>query len=98
MRWNCQRPADRTGLAIGLSLCGRGDAEPGIRLISATRQMWHVAGVGVGEEPFMQAVLGRVEKNAEAALGEDGYEAAVSAGEALTRDEVIALGLSIAPD
>jgi hypothetical protein len=28
----------------------------------------------------------------------DGYVAAVNAGEALTRDEAIALGLSIAPD
>jgi hypothetical protein len=89
--WDCL-------FTIGLSLCGRGDPEPGIRLISATRQMWHVAGVSVGEEPFMQAVRGRVEKGARAALGDDGYETAVSAGEALTRDEAIALGLSIAPD
>ncbi len=88
--WDCL-------FTIGLSLCGRGDPEPGIRLISATRQMWHVAGVGVGDEPFMQAVLGRVEKSARTALG-DGYVAAVKAGEAMTRDEAIALGLSVAPD
>jgi hypothetical protein len=60
--------------------------------------MWQVAGVGVGEEPFMQAVLGRVEKSAQTALGDNDFEAAVGAGEALTRDEAIALGLSIAPD
>jgi hypothetical protein len=60
--------------------------------------MWHAAGVGVAEEPFTQAVVGRVEKSARAALGDDGYEAAVEAGEALTRDEAIALGLGITPD
>jgi hypothetical protein len=83
---------------IGLSLCGRGDAAAGIRLVSATHLMWHRSGVGVAEEPFSQALLGRVEKSARAALGVDGYRAAVNAGEALTRDEAIALGLSIAPD
>lgn len=79
---------------IGLSLCGRGEVGPGIRLVSATRHMWRVAGVGVPEEPFMQAVVGRVDTSARTASG-DGYEAAVKAGEALTRDEAIALGLSV---
>ena len=81
---------------IGLSLCGSGDADSGIRLVSATRQMWHVAGVGVAEEPFEQAVFSRVEKSARTTLGA-AYEAAVAAGEALTRDQAIALGLSITP-
>jgi len=88
--WDCL-------FTIGLSLCGRGEAGPGIRLVSATRQMWHVAGVGVNEEPFMRSVFAGVQAIARAALG-DGYEAAVHAGEALTRDEAIALGVSIAPD
>ena len=88
--WDCL-------FTIGLSLCGRGDAESGIRLVSATRNMWHLAAVGVAEEPFMQSVFGRVEKIARTALGDDGYRAAVNAGEALTRDEAIALGLSITP-
>lgn len=88
--WDCL-------FTIGLSLCGRGDTESGIRLVSATRQMWRVAGVGVTEEDLSQAIHGRVEKGARTALGDDGYEAAVSAGEALTRDQAIALGLSITP-
>jgi len=82
---------------IGLSMCGRGDAESGIPLVSATRNMWRVAGVGVTEEPFEQAIHGRVEKSARTALGDDGFEVAVKAGEALTRDQAIALGLSITP-
>ena len=89
--WDCL-------FAIGLSVCRRGDAEPGISLVSATRHMWHVSGVGVAEEPLTQALFGRVEKDARIALGDVGYEDAVSAGEALPRDEAIALGLSIAPD
>ena len=83
---------------IGFSLCGRGDVEPGLRLVSATRQMWRLAGVSVGEELLEQTLFDRVEKSARTALGDDGYEAAVNAGEALTRDEAMALGLSIAPD
>ena len=101
-----RRPANETQIAvvwdclftIGLSLCGRGDGGSGISLVSATQHMWQVSGVAVAEDPSVQAALGRVEKGARAALGDDGYEAAVNAGEALTRDEAIALGLSIAPD
>jgi len=88
--WDCL-------FTIGLSLCGRGDAGTGIRLVAAVRSMWRVSGVGVAEEPFAQAILGRVENSARTALGDDGYEAAVSTGEALTRDEAVALGLGIAP-
>jgi predicted ATPase len=83
---------------IGVSLCGRGDPAPGISLISATCQMWRAAGVAVAEQALTQALLDRAEKSARTALGDDGYEAAVKAGEALTRDEAIALGLSIAPN
>jgi len=36
--------------AIGLSVCARGDAGSGISLVSATRHMWQVSGVGVAEE------------------------------------------------
>ena len=81
---------------IGLSLCGRGDAGSGISLVSAARRMYRED--GVAEEAFAQAVLGRIEKSARAALGDEGYEAAVRSGEALTRDEAIELALSITPD
>lgn len=89
--WDCL-------FGIGLALCERGDVASGTRLVSATCQMWRVAGVGVAEQPSTRALRDRVEKSARAALGDDGYEAAVKAGEALTRDEAMALGLSIAPD
>jgi hypothetical protein len=91
MVWDCL-------FTIGVSQCGRGDDGSGISLVATARRLYHVSGVGVAEEPFAQAVLGRAEKSARTALGDDGYEAAVNAGEALTRDEAIALGLSIAPD
>lgn len=83
---------------IGLSQCGRGDAASGMSLISAAVRVYHVSGVGVTEEPFFQALLGRVEKDARAALGDEGYEAAVRGGEALERDEAIELGLSVTTD
>jgi hypothetical protein len=51
----------------------------------------------VTEEPFERTVFGRVEKSARMALGDDGHETAVNAGEALARDQAIALGLSITP-
>jgi predicted ATPase/class 3 adenylate cyclase len=89
--WDCL-------FSIGLSLCMSSDVVSGISLVSATRQMWHLAGVGVAEEPATQAMFNRVEESARTALGDDAYQAAVTAGEALTRDEAIALGLSIAPD
>ncbi|HLX32034.1 MAG TPA: AAA family ATPase [Gaiellaceae bacterium] len=83
---------------VGLSLCGRDDPATGISLISATLQMWRVAGVTMAEEPFTQTLLSRAEKSARTVLGDDGYEAAVRAGEALTRDEAMELGLSVVPD
>ena len=83
---------------MGLALCERGDPETGIRFISATCQMWRIAGVSVAEQPLTVAFRSRAEKSARAVLGDDGYEAAVKAGEALTRDEAMALGLSIAPN
>jgi hypothetical protein len=89
--WDCL-------FTIGLSQCGRGDVGPGISLVSATRRMWHVSGVAVAEEPFAQALLGPVEKGARAALGDEGYEAAVREGEAFARDEAIELALSVLAD
>ena len=82
--------------AIGISLCGRGDAGSGISLVSAARRMYRED--GVAEWAVEQAVLGRIEQSARAALGDEGYEAAVRSGEALARDEAIALALSIPPD
>jgi hypothetical protein len=60
--------------------------------------MWEVAGVRVAEHPLTQALRSRAEKSARTTLGDNVYQAAVTAGEALTRDEAMALGLNIAPD
>ena len=64
---------------IGISLCGRGDACSGMSLVSAARRMYREH--GVAEEAIERAVLGRIEKSARAALGDEGYEAAVRGGE-----------------
>jgi predicted ATPase len=81
---------------IGISLCGRGEAGSGIRLVSAARRMYRED--GVAEWALEQAVLDRVEKSARAGLGDEGYEAAVRSGEALSRDEAIELALRVTPD
>jgi predicted ATPase len=81
---------------IGLSLCGMGDTDSGISLVSAARRIYRE--YGIAEEAFTQTVLGRVEKSARAALGDEGYEAAVRNGEALARDEAIELALRVMPD
>lgn len=81
---------------IGISSCGRGEAGSGISLVSAARRMYRED--GVAEETYTQAVLGRIEKRARAALGDEGYETAVRNGEAFARDEAIELALSITPN
>ena len=81
---------------IGISLCGRGDAGSGISLVSAARRMYRED--GVAEWAFEIAVLGRIEKSARAALGDEGYETAVRDGEGLSHDEAIELALSSTTD
>ena len=81
---------------IGTSLCGSGEAGPGISLVSAARRMKREN--GIAEWALGRAVLGRIEKSARAALGDEGYETAVRSGEAMSRDEAIELALSITPD
>ena len=81
---------------IGISLCRRGDAGSGISLVSAARRMYRED--GVAEWAFEIAVLGRIEKSARAALGDEGYETAVRDGEGLSHDEAIELALSSTTD
>jgi predicted ATPase/class 3 adenylate cyclase len=81
---------------IGISLCGRGDAGSGISLVSAARRMYRED--GVAEWAFEKAVLGRIEKSARAALGDEGYETAVRDGEGLSHDKAIELALSSTTD
>jgi tetratricopeptide (TPR) repeat protein len=87
--WDCL-------FTIGLSLSGGGDAGTGISLVSAARRTYRDS--GVAEDALERAILGRAEKSALAALGDEGYEAAVRSGEALARDEAIELALSVTPD
>lgn len=83
--------------AVGLSVCGSGDFRVGISLVSFARRQWRDD--AVAEEAYTKAVLARIEKNARAALGDEGYDAAVRAGEALTREQAIELTLSVStPD
>jgi hypothetical protein len=48
-------------------------------------------------EPFTKTALARIEKNARAALGDEGHAAAVRAGEAMTREQAIELALGVSP-
>ena len=67
----------------------------GMSLVTAARRMYREDGV---TEDALSEVLGRIEKSARAALGDEGYEAAVRSGEPLARDEAIELALSITAD
>ena len=81
-----------TTFVVGLSLCGRGDFGRGVTLIAAARRQLRED--SLTEDAWVAPVLERIEIAARAALGDDAYEAAVRAGEALTRDEAIELALS----
>jgi len=82
--------------SIGISLCGRGDADAGISLVTAARRMYRDD--GVAEWAMQQAAFGRIGESAQAALGHEGYETAVRTGEDMSRDEAIELALSVTPD
>ena len=80
-------------LTIGSALCGTGEADMGVKLVSAARRMNREN--GVAEWALGRLVLDRIETNARAALGDEGYEAAARRGEALTREEAIELALDV---
>jgi hypothetical protein len=79
-------------LTLGLSACASGDSGRGITLIAAERKQLRED--GLTEDSWLGPVLERIEPQARAALGDDRYEAAVRAGEALSRDDAIELALS----
>ena len=62
------------------------------RLIAAARQQLRED--GLTEDVWLGPVLERIEPQARAALGDDGYDTAVQIGEALSRDDAIELALS----
>jgi hypothetical protein len=80
---------------VGLSACGSGDFDLGISLVSFARRQWRDD--AVAEEPFTKTALARTEKSARAALGDEGHDAAVRAGEAMTREQAIELALGVSP-
>jgi predicted ATPase/class 3 adenylate cyclase len=80
-------------LTIGSALCGTGEADMGVKLVSAARRMNREN--GVAEWALGRLVLDRIETNARAALGDEGYEAAARRGQALTREEAIELALDV---
>ena len=77
--------------AVGLAVCGSGDHRLGISLLSFARRRWRDD--AIAEEAYAKAAFARIEKNARAALGDEGHDAAVRAGEALTRKQAIELAL-----
>ena len=80
---------------IGLSESGRGNARSGVRLISAARRMYRED--GIAEQVYMQSALRQFRRRG-AALGDEGHETVVRSGEAMSRDEAIALALSVTAD
>ena len=79
-------------LILGLSACMGGDSGRGITLIAAARKQSRED--GRTEEAWLGPVLERIEPQARAALGDDGYDTAVQIGEALSLDDAIELALS----
>ena len=77
--------------AVGLAVCGSGDHRLGISLLSFARRRWRDD--AIAEEAYAKAAFARIEKNARAALGDEGHDAAVRAGEVLTRKQAIELAL-----
>ena len=80
-------------LTIGSALRETGEADIGAKLVSASRRISREN--GVAEWALGRLVLDRTETNARAALGDEGYEAAVRKGEAMARDEAIELALDV---
>jgi predicted ATPase/class 3 adenylate cyclase len=80
-------------LLIGFIAAGLGQNRVGVMLVTAAQREYEQEGL------VMQAtdvrILDKIDHAAREALGNDGYEDAVRAGEALTREEAIELALSL---
>ena len=90
---NAGRTATDLLFGLALSLCGSGDSVRGITLVTAAVRFYGEHGIVL--EPWSLPLLERFEHDARAHIGDDGYDAAVRAGEALSRDDAIALALSV---
>ncbi len=80
-----------TVLVIGFSACAGGEPGHGMQLIAAAMKHNRDEGITLGS---LDVVRERLERQARAALGEEGYEAAVLAGEALSVADTIKLALT----
>ncbi len=78
---------------VGLAEYGNGNFDLGITLVSAAVRLYHDNGFVL--ESWTPSVLERLEMKARASLGDDAHDAAVRAGEALSRDDAIDLALSV---
>ena len=81
--------------AIGLSSYGTGEHGLAVTLLTASARLHREH--GFAPEMWMSQLLKRVESDAHAELDPDDYDFAVRAGEALSRDEAIALVLNVSP-
>ena len=82
-----------TTFVVGLSLCGSGDFGRGVTLIAAARRQLRED--SLTEDAWVAPVLEPIETAARAELGDDGYDASVRAGEALSRSDAIELALAV---
>jgi hypothetical protein len=79
-------------LLVGLSMSENDEAlRRGVTLVAAALKYARDESMG---ETWFRPVLERNEREARTRLGDEGYDAAVRAGEALSRDEAIELALS----
>jgi predicted ATPase len=78
-------------MVIGFSACAGGEPGHGMQLIAAAMKHNRDEGITLGS---LDVVRERLERQARAALGEEGYEAAVLAGEALSVADTIKLALT----
>jgi tetratricopeptide (TPR) repeat protein len=85
-----------TLFVVGLAVCGSGDPGKGMTLVTAALRQYREAGIVL--QAWMRPVLERFANSARVALGDEGYDAVVHAGEALSRDEAIELALSVMTD
>jgi predicted ATPase len=81
--------------AVGLSSWGTGEFGLALTLLTASARLHREQ--GFVPEMWMSQLHERVQSEARAELEADDHDAAVRAGEALSRDEAIALVLSVSP-
>ena len=80
-------------LVLGWAVSARGETALGVTLVSAALREYREEGFDL--ERWERVQMERFERASRQALGDDGYEAAVREGEALSDAEANELGLSV---